>query len=128
MGIDRCVLRGGGTEPLLIKWFNWYNINITSIAISIDFPFHVATLGRYFTTCVWHPFSRPPPTHRSSTVNFRTSALRWIWVSSKSSAMGPWLDFIAAGAKRAMITPCVKQWKVTEVAESGSGPSAERLG
>ena len=59
MGIGRCVLRGGGTELFLIKWFNWFNINVTSIAISIDIPVHVATLGRYFTTLVWHPVFPP---------------------------------------------------------------------
>ena len=73
VGIGRCVLWGGGSLPFLINCFNWFNINISiaSIAISIDSPVLVATLGRYFTTLVWHPFPYPLPALCRSTVNFK---------------------------------------------------------
>ena len=63
VGIGRCILRGGGSVPFLIKWINWFNvvIHINSIAISIHIPVPVATLGWYFSTWVWHSISRPPP-------------------------------------------------------------------
>ena len=47
----------------LSNWIDWLNINIitASIDISIDIPCPVATLGRYFTTLVWHPYPDPLP-------------------------------------------------------------------
>ena len=72
VGVCRCVLEEGSPLPFLSNWFNWLNIviSVDSIVISIDIPFPVATLGRYFTTLVWHPFPDPPPApSRSSTIS-----------------------------------------------------------
>ena len=78
-GREGDVRSGGGSEPFLFKWFNWFNINISiaSIAISVDSPFLVATLGRYFTTLVWHPFPDPPPALSRSTVRFKGYDPHW---------------------------------------------------
>ena len=45
VGIGRCILRGGGTKPFLFNRFNLFNVD--SIAISMNIPFHVATLDWY---------------------------------------------------------------------------------
>ena len=61
VGVGRCVLWRGG--PMLFSsWIKWLNIVIVPIDISIHIPYPVATLGRYFTTLVWHPWpARRPP-------------------------------------------------------------------
>ena len=50
---------------LFSSWIKWLNIVIVPIDISIHIPYPVATLGRYFTTLVWHPCPDPPPAHSS---------------------------------------------------------------
>ena len=78
MGICRCVLRGGGTEPFLFNWINIV-IHILSIDISIDIHCPVATLGWQFATWVWHPLSRPPPALCVGTLYARKPSYQYAW-------------------------------------------------